>query len=294
MKKMLTILALALTVSMQAQNDTLGVSKFTAIYLYECNTTNAAGEPVTDSMLIAVQSANGVTKSFPYYSYNKQTKKSYDNYHIYKAAQMHMGDVFINYPTGRITVQEELYPNRYQTDETLKSPKWHLGEQQDSIFGYFCHTAETRFRGKVWQAHYTEEVPTSIGPWKLGGLPGMITKVQDKDGIHTFTLCGLLNEEQPLIFTEYVTWIVPENGMNFVKQRVDYHKMTAEKFLEYKKKTLGNSRYVQDPAYYAPDAMEAFGYKEYRNSRISDQQITSVAGVIILSEAHAYQPLELK
>lgn len=82
--------------------------------------------------------------------------------------------------------------------------------------------------------------------------------------------------------------------MNFVKQRVDYHKMTAEKFLEYKKKTLGNSRYVQDPAYYAPDAMEAFGYKEYRNSRISDQQITSVAGVIILSEAHAYQPLELK
>ena len=49
MKKMLTILALALTVSVQAQNDTLGVSKFTAIYLYECNTTNAAGEPVTDS-----------------------------------------------------------------------------------------------------------------------------------------------------------------------------------------------------------------------------------------------------
>ena len=72
MKKMLTILALALTVSVQAQNDTLGVSKFTAIYLYECNTTNAAGEPVTDSMLIAVQSANGVTKSFPYYSFPKQ------------------------------------------------------------------------------------------------------------------------------------------------------------------------------------------------------------------------------
>lgn len=294
MKKILLTIALVLTISVQAQNDTIGVSQFTAVYLYECRTTNAAGTPITDSLMIAVQSANGVTKSFPYYSYTKQTKNSYDNYHIYKAAQMHMGDVFLNYPEGRITVQEELYPNRYQTDEVLKSPEWNLKGHQDSVFGYFCNTAETDFRGKTWQAHYTEDVPASIGPWKLGGLPGLITKVQDEEGIHTFTLCGLLKEEQPLIFTEYVTWIVPENGMSFVKQRVDYQKMAAEKFLKYKKKTLGNPRYVQDPVYYAPNAMEAYGYKEYRNSRISDQQITSVAGVIILSEAHAYQPLELK
>ena len=297
MKKTLFVLALLLAMTVQAQNDTIGVSKFTAIYQYCCKTTNAAGEPVTDSLLIAVQTANGVTKSFPYNSYNKQTKKKTDSYYTQKAAQMHMGDVFLNYPEGRITVQEELYPSRYQTDEPLQKPKWNLSEQEDSIFGYLCRAAETIFRGKTWKAFYTEEVPASIGPWKLGGLPGMITKVEDKEGIHSFTLCGLLNEEQPLIFTEYLNWFVPQMNsgkMSMARQRIDYQKMTAKKFLKHKKKVLGNPRYVQNPTYYAPSAMEAFGYREHHLSNLSDQQIISVAGVVVLSEGHAYQPLEIE
>ena len=297
MKKTLFVLALLLAMTVQAQNDTIGVSKFTAIYQYCCKTTNAAGEPVTDSLLIAVQTADGVTKSFPYNSYNRQTKKKADNYYIQKAAQMHMGDVFLNYPEGRITVQEELYPSRYQTDEPLQMPKWNLSEQEDSIFGYLCRAAETIFRGKTWKAFYTEEVPASIGPWKLGGLPGMITKVEDKEGIHSFTLCGLLNEEQPLIFTEYLNWFVPQMNsgkMSMARQRIDYQKMTAKKFLKHKKKILGNPRYVQNPTYYAPSAMEAFGYQEHLYTSLSDQQVISVAGVVVLSEGHAYQPLEIE
>jgi GLPGLI family protein len=297
MKKTLFVLALLLAMTVQAQNDTIGVSKFTAIYQYCCKTTNAAGEPVTDSLLIAVQTANGVTKSFPYNSYNKQTKKKTDSYYTQKAAQMHMGDVFLNYPEGRITVQEELYPSLYQTDEPLQMPKWNLSEQEDSIFGYLCRAAETIFRGKTWKAFYTEEVPASIGPWKLGGLPGMITKVEDKEGIHSFTLCGLLNEEQPLIFTEYLNWFVPQMNsgkMSMARQRIDYQKMAAKKFLKHKKKVLGNPRYVQNPTYYAPSAMEAFGYREHLYTGLSDKQIISVAGVVVLSEGHAYQPLEIE
>lgn len=299
MKKILTtILILALTMAVRAQNDTLGLSKFTAIYRYECKTANAAGETVTDTLLLAVQTANGITKCFPYDSYTKQTTNKSDIAHTYKAAQMHMGDVFINYPEGHTTIQEELYPYRYQTDETYKLLKWTLGEKADSVLGYTCMSATTHYRGKKWTALFTEEIPASIGPWKLGGLPGLITKATDAEGVHTFTLCGLLNEEQPLIFTEYITWIVPEisatSGMKFVKQRVDYQKMSAEKFLKHKKKILGNPRYVQDPTYYAPDAINAFGYKETRMSSISKNQFHSMAGVIILTETHVYQPLELK
>lgn len=273
------------------------MSKFTAVYQYCVKTTNVAGEPVTDSLMIAVQSANGMTKSFPYNSYTKQTTKKQDNFYIQKAAQMHMGNVFMNYPEGRITVQEELYPSLYQTDEPMQTPKWTLLEQHDSIFGYQCHAAETKFKGKKWIAYYTEEVPASIGPWKLGGLPGMITKVEDEEGIHSFTLCGLLNEEQPVIFAEYLNWFVPQMSggkMSFGKQRVDYQKITAKKFMKYKKKILGNPRYVQDPTYYAPDAMSAFGYKEHLNSSLTDKQFIGVAGMIVLSETHAYQPLEIE
>ena len=66
MKKIfITMIAFALTIAAQAQKDTIGVSNFTAIYRYECKTTDADGQPVTDSMYIAVQTSGGITKSFP-------------------------------------------------------------------------------------------------------------------------------------------------------------------------------------------------------------------------------------
>ena len=67
MKKILvTMMAFALTIAAQAQKDTIGVSQFTVIYRYECKTIDADGQPVTDSMYIAVQTSGGITKSFPY------------------------------------------------------------------------------------------------------------------------------------------------------------------------------------------------------------------------------------
>ena len=292
MKKILaTMMAFVLTIAAQAQRDTIGVSKFTAIYRYECKTMDAEGKSVTDSMLIAVQVSNGVTKSFPYEEYDRQKKGRFRIVDGYQAAHMHMGTFFMNYPEGRITAQEMLYPHRYQTDEALDKQKWVLTDAQDSIFGYACQSAKAKYHGLTWNAYHTEDIPSSIGPWKLGGLPGIITKATDARGIHTFTLCGLLKEEQPIVFAEYVTWIVPDGRGKFVSQRVDYQKLKASKFRAYKKKVLSNSRYLQNPTYYAPDPMEIFGYVETSYNSAGDN-VRSVAGVVIVSNPHQYQPLE--
>ncbi|MDD6516766.1 MAG: GLPGLI family protein [Prevotella sp.] len=293
MKYFIQLLFLLISIFAQAQTDTIGVSQFTAIYRYQCKTTNAQGQPVTDSMLIAVQTSNGITKSFPYDEYEGQKRGNYRIADGYQGAQMHMGTVYINYPEGRITTHEMLYPYRYQTDEALEKPKWELTEAQDSIFGYACQSAKTKYHGMTWNAYYTEDIPSGAGPWKLGGLPGLITKVSDANGIHTFTLCGLLKEEQPIVFTEYVTWVAPDGHGKFAKQRVDYQKMSAAKFLAYKKKVLGNSRYLKEPTYYAADPMQAFGYVESSWNKAGDN-ISSVAGVVLVTNPRQYQPLEIK
>ena len=294
MQKILaTMMALALTIAAQAQRDTIGVSRFTAIYRYECKTTDADGQPVTDSMYIAVQTSGGITKSFPYEEYDRQKKGSSRIADGYLAAQMHMATVFTNYPETRITTQEMLYPYRYMTDEPLEKPDWTLTNGKDSICGYACMSATTKYHGLTWNVYYTEDVPASIGPWKLGGLLGLITKATDAKGIHTFTLYGFHQEETPIIFTRYVTWIVPDGRGKFAAQRVDYQEMKASKFLSYKKKVLGNPRYLKDPTYYAPDPMTAFGYVE-NSFNSSGDDVRSVAGVVIVSNPHQYQPLELK
>ena len=289
----MTTMTLVLTIAAQAQRDTIGVSKLAAIYRYECKTLDVDGLSVTDSMLIAVQMSDGITKSFPYEEYERQKKGGSRIADGYQGAQMHMSTVFMNYPEGRITTHEMLYPYRYQTDEVLEKQKWELTDAQDSICGYACQSATTEYHGLTWNAFYAEEVPSSIGPWKLGGLPGLITKATDTKGIHTFTLCGLLKEEQPMVFTEYVTWFVPDGHGKFAGQRVDYQKMKASAFLAYKKNILGNSRYVKNPTYYAPDPMTAFGYVENSFNSAGDN-VRSVAGVVIISNSRQYQPLEQK
>ena len=95
----------------------------------------------------------------------------------------------------------------------------------------------------------------------------------------------------PVILKRWPAWIVPE-GPRFVRQRVDFQKKSAADFLAYKKKVLGSSRYLKDPTYYAPDAMNAFGYVEKHYSGASGNSVNSVAGVVILNKAHQYQPLE--
>ena len=288
-----TMMVLMLTIAAQAQRDTIGVSKFTAIYRYECKTMDAEGKSVTDSMLIAVQVSNGVTKSFPYEEYDRQKKGGSRISDGYLAAQMHMGTIFTNYPEGQITTQEMLYPYRYMTDEPLEKQEWKLTDSQDSICGYASLSATTKYHGLTWNVYYTEDVPASIGPWKLGGLPGLITKATDAKGIHTFTLYGFHQEETPIIFTQYVNWIVPDGQGKFAAQRVDYQKMKASKFLSYKKKMLGNSRYVKNPTYYAADPMTTFGYVE-NSFNSAGENISSVAGVVLVSNPRQYQPLELK
>lgn len=57
--------------------------------------------------------------------------------------------------------------------------------------GYKCKYATAKFRGRTWRVWYTEEVPMSVGPWKLHGLPGLIVAAQDDSRRLRFFLQGV-------------------------------------------------------------------------------------------------------
>ena len=66
MKKLLTIMALVLTTSVQAQEEVLDTTQFVVVYDYQCKTQNDAGEPVVDAMEVVVQVGRTMTKSMPW------------------------------------------------------------------------------------------------------------------------------------------------------------------------------------------------------------------------------------
>lgn len=65
---------------------------------------------------------------------------------------------------------------------------WKILAETVKIGDYQTQKAETNFGGRTWYAWFTQEVPLQDGPYKFGGLPGLIVKVQDEKGDYSFDL----------------------------------------------------------------------------------------------------------
>ena len=60
--------------------------------------------------------------------------------------------------------------------------------------------ATSDFRGRRWTAWFATDIPISDGPWKLGGLPGLILQAYDEGQQHVFTAVGLEQvKDEPII-----------------------------------------------------------------------------------------------
>lgn len=69
--------------------------------------------------------------------------------------------------------------------------EWNIGDETKEILGYKCFIATAHFRGNDWIAWFTPDIPLSLGPWKFGGLPGLILEIYDSDRHYIYEIKGL-------------------------------------------------------------------------------------------------------
>ena len=258
-KILLAIIALAFTIAAQGQVETVDTAQFVAVYDYECRTQNDEGQDVTDRMQVVVQVGRKVTKSMPRSAYQSTETKSMDDIAAdYQEAYMHIPTVWTGYPEGQTTVCEYILPQLFEGHEPTPAIEWMLSEDTLTVGGYLCRQATATYRGVRWQVCYTEEIPSSAGPWRLRGLPGLI--VEAKSEAHTFRLAKLQPTPTPIT--------APEQRPDV--QRTDYAKM-----LRHKNRLFGN----KDISH-----MEVI--------KRNDQQYLFANGYPLLTKAHVYQPLE--
>ena len=50
-----------------------------------------------------------------------------------------------------------------------------------TFMGYDCRKATVDFAGRTYTAWFTPEIPLPFGPYKFGGLPGLILKIEDAE-----------------------------------------------------------------------------------------------------------------
>ena len=268
-----TFMFVATYCGIQAQkSEKIDSSQFVAFYHYTIQTQDDEGIDVTDSIQLALLVGSRATYCTNIQSYNRDGRPNREMLNVF---QMHISNVLTDTEKTEVVSLEPLYPYRYMTHEPLAKVEWELADDTLTINELFCQRAVGKLYGKSWTVWYTEEIPSSAGPWKLRGLPGLIVKAEDKEGIHCFLLYETKNEVRDI------------NSIN----HPDYHKVNRKNLMMFKKKTLGHPRYVKEPTYYVTDAADEVG-------EIINGDMTYYVGLnshmMILQKGHVYQPLELE
>lgn len=96
------------------------------------------------------------------------------------------------------TMPRELDSENLYYTENLPLFNWQIGTVSATICGYECIKATCHWRGRDFTAWFTPDIPVEYGPWKFGGLPGLIMKVSDNDGIYTFEAVAVENGNFPI------------------------------------------------------------------------------------------------
>jgi len=215
MKKLLLILiAVSCVVITSAQyidsSSKIPLNKFTVLdsaqlkFTYNFRYKRSYSKNATDSAFVVDKQSLVIGKNI---------SKYYSQYYFdcceraMAKVYMEMGDgactfeIFKNYPTHKMSVTEQagdiFLGGNYLYIDNMSEIKWDIGKDTTTMLGYTCQKATTTFRGRNYTAWFAPEIPSNNGPWKFGGLPGLILKISDDKRNFTFICSGIQQLEKP-------------------------------------------------------------------------------------------------
>ena len=218
MKTIVSILFLAsLAVQAVARDPLIDRAYMKCLYRYVYLNDTLTGKTKND--LLVLQIGTRISKCFSHYSNQVDSLSALPNGDMIIGKMindaMNNGEfmrgnyphkrlktyIYKNYPEGRMTVTDGLILQDYCYVDSLHTQIWTMGDSTREVLGYTCQQATADFRGRHWTAWFATDIPVSDGPWKLGGLPGLILEAYDEGQQHVFTAVGLERvKDEPIIF----------------------------------------------------------------------------------------------
>ena len=97
-----------------------------------------------------------------------------------------------NHLENRVYLSEGIFNQPFYIKDSLHNMKWELTNETKIILNEKCFSARTYFRGRNYTAFYTTNYANSDGPWKFGGLPGLILEVKSDDNFFLETAVKII------------------------------------------------------------------------------------------------------
>ncbi|MDR0772665.1 MAG: GLPGLI family protein [Candidatus Peribacteria bacterium] len=110
----------------------------------------------------------------------------------------------------------------YKIKEIIKL-NWELKPETKKIDIYSCQKAILKYKGRTWEAWYTQDLPIQAGPYIFRNLPGLIVEMEDSTGSYKFSLFSIKKRSEILDFENMYSDAIniPENRLH--KVYLDYY-----------------------------------------------------------------------
>lgn len=202
----------------------LSQSEFECIYEYKVTNSKS----ITDTYTTILQIGRDCSCFMDYTAFqsdsvNANPNSSDDDIKKYKAQKMKNSMFFDqtvvqNRPQGEMSVYSVIPPDNYMYKEKLRSVQWSLGNETDTVCGYACKKATGEYGGRKWVVWYAPGIPTTFGPWKFCGLPGLVMLAYDTENIHRFEAITFRKGTLPISFPDIPNIVTVERD-KFIKSK---------------------------------------------------------------------------
>lgn len=105
--------------------------------------------------------------------------------------------------TSRLTFTGRLAADDFMYEDNLPAIRWEIKNEKKEICGWDCRLAIGDFRGRTYYAWFAERLPSSAGPWKICGLPGVILSVEDSEAKLKIEATVVKNGNGEILSTDY-------------------------------------------------------------------------------------------
>jgi len=125
--------------------------------------------------------------------------------------------------------RELLFTKPVLITDSIPEIVWVIDDSSTKKVGNLvCKKATGSFRGRTYHVWFTEDIPVATGPWKLGGLPGLIVDAEDTERQVSYTLLSIVQT------------------IEVIKSPSEPAKMTEGEFVTaFKKKAKNLARYLK-------------------------------------------------
>lgn len=129
------------------------------------------------------------------------TQLGFTNGSVVKIAASEASSIFIkrDFNTQNILFTDYVGSKIYEISDFWTPIQWQITQESKVISNYTCFKAKTVFRGLEWEVWFTSEIPLSIGPWKLYGLPGLILEATSENKKYSYIVTEINFQSDDMI-----------------------------------------------------------------------------------------------